>query len=278
MVRQLAASGVSVRAALHYPDHDAESRAAAVDYVEVDFLRPETLATAFRGVDKAVLITPEESSMVAMTRRLVEAAQQAEVKHLVRVSFIHADQGIGGPLLAWHREAEEIVAASSVPSTTLRPNSYMQNFLTMYAPSIYVRGAFSTPMGAGRISYIDARDVADAAVKVLLDDGHEDAVYELTGPESLSHEEIAAILTREVGQPIRYVDVGNDEACAALHRRGASDALVEALCDLWLAMRRGEFARLEADVADLLGRPPRRFADFVREHVRELRVSPSARP
>ena len=277
MVRQLAAAGVNVRAALHYPDHDAEGRAAAVDYVEVDFERPDTLETAFRGVDKAVLITPEETSMVAMTRALVQAAERADVKHLVRVSFIRAGQGVGGRLLAWHREAEEIVAASPVPSTILRPNSYMQNFVTMYAPSIFVRGAFFTPMGSGRISYIDARDVADAAMSVLLGEGHENAVYELSGPEALSHVEIADMLTREAGQAIRYVDVGEDEACAALHRRGASDELIEALCELWLAMRHDEFAAPEPGTEQLLGRPPRRFQDFVREHAKEIRVSPTAR-
>jgi uncharacterized protein YbjT (DUF2867 family) len=277
MVRELAAAGVSVRAALHYPDHDPESRAAAVDYVEVDFDRPDTLETAFRGIDKAVLITPEETTMVAMTRRLVQAAERADVKHVVRVSFIHADKGVGGPLLAWHREAEKIVTESPVPSTILRPNSYMQNFLTMYAPSIHVRGSFYTPMGSGRISYIDARDVAGVAVRVLLSGGHEGAVYDLAGPESLTHDEIAAVLTRETGQAIRYIDVGENEACAALHRRGASDALVEALCELWLAMRRNEFAAPQPGVQDILGRPTRRFDEFVREHVHEVRVSPTAR-
>ncbi len=277
MVRQLAAAGAKVRAALHYPDHDAESRAAAVDFVEVDFERPATLETAFRGIDKAVLITPEETTMVAMTESLVQAAERAGVRHLVRVSFLHADRGTGGRLLAWHREAEEVVAASAIPSTILRPNSYMQNFLTMYAPSILVRGAFFTPMGEGRISYVDARDVADAAVRVLLEDGHEGAVYALTGSERLSHVEIAEILSREAGQQIKYLDVGENEACVALHRRGASDELVEALCELWLAMRRDEFATPETGLEGLLGRPPRRFVDFVHEHAGEVRVSPTAR-
>ena len=277
MVRQLTAAGVKVRAALHYPDHEAESRASAVDSVEVDFERAETLETAFRDIDRAILITPEETTMVGMTERLVRAAERAGVRHLVRVSFLHAEAGTGGPLLAWHREAEEVVTASAIPSTILRPNSYMQNFLTMYAPSILVSGAFFTPMGEGRISYVDARDVADVAVRVLLEEGHAGAAYALTGSEPLSHVKIAEILSAEARQAIRYVDVGDDEACAALHRRGASDELVEALCDLWLAMRRDEFAAPEPGLESLLGRPPRRFADFVHEHAGEVRVSPTAR-
>ncbi len=277
MVRQLAAAGASVRAAVHYPDREAESRVGRVDFVEVDFARPDTLDTAFEGVDEAVLITPEDAQMVAMTANLVRSAERSGVKHLVRVSFLHAGTGVGGALLEWHREAEEIVTASSIPCVILRPNSYMQNFQTMYAPSIYVRGAFFTPMGAGRISYIDARDVADAAVQIVLQGERDDRAYSLTGPEPLGHEQIAAILTREVGQPIRYVDVGEDDACLALRRRGASEELIEALCELWLAMRRDAFATATGDFEELTGRPPRGFVEFVREQVATLRVSPTAR-
>jgi uncharacterized protein YbjT (DUF2867 family) len=276
MTRRLRDAGARVRAAIHYPDHDAESRAVAVDYVEVDLERPETLDTAFAGVDKAVLITPEETSMVDMTRNLVAAAERAGVGFLVRVSFIHAGTGIGGPLLAWHREAEAIVSGSPIPSAILRPNSYMQNFLTMYRPSILTRGAFYTPMGRGRISYVDGRDVADAAAEILLAGGHEDATYSLTGPGSLTHDEIADILSSETGQQIRYVDIGENDACVALHRRGASPRLVQALCELWLAMRHDAFAATADGVQKVTARAPRTFADFVREHRDEIRVSPTA--
>ena len=278
MVRRLAATaGVRVRAASHYPDREADSRADAVDFVEVAFDDPGTLDTAFAGIDKAVLITPEDVRMVRMTDHLVRSAERAGVKRLVRVSFINAGDGESGPLLTWHKEAEEIVAASSIPSTFLRPNSYMQNFLTMYAPSIFVRGAFFTPMGCGRISYIDARDVADAGIEALMADGHEGKGYDLTGPASLAHDEIAEILSREIGQQISYVDVGEDDACAVLERRGASPALVEALCDLWKAMRHDAFSATSDGFERLTGRSPRSFDDFVRDHHAELRVSPTAR-
>lgn len=282
MVRQLAAAGAPVRGAVHYPDHDAEGRVGRVDFVEVDFDRPDTLDTAFKGIDQAVLITPEETTMVVQTRHLVQAAERAGVRHLVRVSFLHAGHA-GGPLLDWHMEAERVVRESAIPSTILRPNSYMQNFLTMYGPSIFVRGAFFTPMGGGRISYIDARDVADAAVQVLLlaagaaRERADDRVYSLTGPRPLPHDEIAEILTGVVGQPIRYVDIGEEDACVALRRRGASEDLVEAVCELWMAMRHDEFATTTGDFEELTGRPPRSFEEFVREHASELRVSPTAR-
>jgi uncharacterized protein YbjT (DUF2867 family) len=278
MVRRLAArDGVRVRAASHFPDREADTRADAVDFVEVDFDGPETLDVAFRGIDKAVLITPEDVNMVRMTERLVRAAERAGVSRLVRVSFINAGTGIGGRLLDWHREAETIVAASPIPSVCLRPNSYMQNFLTMYAPSIFVRGAFYTPMGNGRISYIDARDVADAGVEALLGDDHAGEVFDLTGPVALAHDEIAEMLSAEIGRSIGYVDVGEDHACAVLERKGASPALVEALCELWMAMRHDAFAATGDGFERLTGRRPRDFGQFVRDHRSEFAVSPTAR-
>jgi uncharacterized protein YbjT (DUF2867 family) len=277
MVRRLKAAGAEVRAATHYPDREDEARAEAVDYVQVDLLRPETLTTAFRGVERAVFITPEHPQMVEMTANLVAAAENAGLQHIVRISFMNAGTGVGGPLLEWHRQAEEVVAASSIPSTHLRPNSYMQNFLTMYAPSIFVRGAFYTPMGRGRISYIDARDVADAAVAILLGHAPGGGTYSLTGLEPLAHDEIARVLSEETGQAIKYVDVGEDDACLALHRRGAAPELVEALCELWLAMRADDFAPTATGLQDLTGRVPLSFVDFVREHRTEIRVSGAAR-
>ncbi len=275
IVKRLRAAGAPVRAAAHYPDKDAADRHEPVDWVEVDFNRRDTLAAAFSDVKKAVLITPEDVAMVCQTAELLDAARAAGVEHVVRVSFQHAgEDGTGGPLLAWHREAEKLVEESGMDYTILRPNSYMQNFVTTYAPSIHLKDAFFTPMGQGRISYVDALDVGDVAVAVLLGSGHEGKTYSLTGPDSLLHEEIAEILTREVGRPIRYVDVGEDDACNALHRRGVPPEVTAVLCELWLDMRRGKFAPVADGVEVVIGRKPTSFEEFARGHRAEFSLSP----
>ena len=275
IVKRLLAAGAQVRAAAHHPDRGAADRHDPVDWIEIDFNRRDTLAPAFRGVEKVVLITPEDVAMVCQTAELLDAARAAGVSHVVRLSFVNAgDDGVGGPLLAWHREAEKAVEESGIPYTILRPNSYMQNFVTTYAPSIHLKDAFFTPMGKGRISYVDALDVADAAVEVLLGGGHEGKTYSLTGPDSLLHDEIAEILTREVGRPIRYVDVGEDEACTALHRRGVPPEVTAVLCELWLDMRRGKFAPVADGVEVVTGRKPTTFERFARDHKAEFSLSP----
>jgi uncharacterized protein YbjT (DUF2867 family) len=95
MVKRLLAAGAHVRAAAHYPDRGAADRHDPVDWVEMDFNRRDTLAPAFRGVEKAVLITPEDVAMVCQTAELLDAARAGS--RVVRVSFLNAiDDGAGG--------------------------------------------------------------------------------------------------------------------------------------------------------------------------------------
>jgi uncharacterized protein YbjT (DUF2867 family) len=146
MARRLQAAGAHVRTTTHLPSHAVGGAMGAG--VAVDFRRPESLGPAFAGIDKAVLITPEESTMVSMTENLIVAARRAQVSHVVLVSFLHADSRAGGTLLGWHRRAEEVVMASGVLSTCLRPNYYMQNFLSAWLPRPHLaaaRSATSTP-------------------------------------------------------------------------------------------------------------------------------------
>ena len=283
MVRQLAAAGASVRAAVHYPDRDAESRVGR-RRLRGGRLRParHTGRPPSADVDKAVLITPEEAQMVAMTANLVQAAERAACSTWCASPSSTPAPASAAGFLAWHREAEELVTASPVPSTILRPNSYMQNFLTMYAPSIYVRGAFFTPMGAGRISYIDARDVADAAVRRAA--GRRSRGRRVRARRARSRSSSRArsrhILTPRGGaaHPLRRRGRRRGLRRAAPARRlgGAHRGPVRAVAGH--APRRVRGAASPA-TRELLGRPPRRFAD-VRARARGARCASrrTARP
>ncbi len=261
IVSRLQAAGARVRSALHLVGDAGGAR--ATEHVAIDFLRPETLDVAFSGIDAAVLITPEDSSMIAMTANLVAAAERADVSRIAYMSFLHADSGTGGPLLAWHRRAERVVAASALPSTCLRPNYYMQNFLSAHVPA--------ASLGGGSVSYLDASDVADAVVRVVMSGGYEDRTFSLTGPRALSVEEVAELLKGELGPVFSYAGRGWEEACLQ-GRRSAQSVLTQALCEFWVAASEGLFATITSDFEQLTGRQPKRFETFVREHRGELRA------
>ncbi|MGO8683502.1 MAG: SDR family oxidoreductase [Thermoleophilia bacterium] len=97
IVNQLRVAGVRVRAVSHYADRTAYSHTAANEYVEVDFRRPETLATAFSGIDKVVIVTPETADMADMTAHLVKAAEHADVRLISGCQCCAPEPGLAVP-------------------------------------------------------------------------------------------------------------------------------------------------------------------------------------
>ena len=128
------------------------------------------------------LLTPQVPETVAQVRAAVAAARACGVRRIVRQSLCHADTG-RDTLSRWHREAEAVIAASGLAYTFLRPNSFMQNFVTIYSPAIRGEDRFRLPLGSAAMSSVDVRDVAAAATAVLIDEVDDD-VYTLTGPEA----------------------------------------------------------------------------------------------
>lgn len=255
VVRRLAGAGFSVRGTTRLPRGVAGGEAE--ENVPLDFLMPETLTQAFASADAAVIITPEDSTMVSMTANLVAAAERTGCPRLVLVSFLQADSGPISPLMEWHLETERIARDSPIASTCLRPNYYMQNWLLAHAPP--------ASLGAGRVSYVDARDVAEVVVRVLSEPGHEGKTYSLTGPRALSTQEVAEVLKDEPGAPIDSPGLGWQHVCFDERRSGHS-LLLQALCEHWIAASENHFATVTSDVERLTEHAPRDFLSFVRDH------------
>src|SRR5439155_6799006 len=109
----------------------------------------------------------------------------------------------GSEILRQHGETDELLKASGVPWTILRPNSFHQNLLWS-AASIRERGEFHLPLRDARQSLVDVRDLAAVAERALTEPGHEGKTYDFTGPESLSYADVAATLSAVRGRPVRY--------------------------------------------------------------------------
>jgi uncharacterized protein YbjT (DUF2867 family) len=147
----------------------------------------------------------------------------------------------------------------------------MQNFVTLYRPSIMALGSFRLPLGQGRVSYVDVRDVAAVAVEALLRGGLNGRRLDLTGPVAASHDEVAAALSAATGRSIRYVDEIGSDARVCLERVGKGEQLPAALEELWASVRAGELAAVTPTVEQVLGRPPIDLATFAADHRRLFR-------
>ena len=262
LTAMLQSAGALVRAAVHHRDDLVPEEDLDVDRVYLDFAAPDTLLAAMQDVEVLYLLTPQVPQTVAQVRAAVEAARTCGVRRIVRQSLCHADTG-RDTLSGWHREAEAVVAASGLAFTILRPNSFMQNFVTIYGPAIRDDDCFRLPLGAAAMSSVDVRDVAAAATAVLMDEVDAD-VFTLTGPAALTGVEMAAALSGISGRPITYVDEPEDAG------RPSSDetqrVVDAALREFGREMRAGRLATVTGDVERLTGRPAISFEQFLADH------------
>ncbi|HXG64100.1 MAG TPA: SDR family oxidoreductase [Blastocatellia bacterium] len=260
VVRQLSATDAEIRIAARRPTSD-NSRAEAV---ALDLDRPETFGPALDGVDKLFLLPPNLSNGEEINR-FVDAAKQAGVRHIVKLSSLGIDREPQYTFGKLHKAMEQYIEASGVPYTFLRPNFFMQNYLTM--PTIKEQGAIFHSLGDARTSHIDVRDIAAVAVAALTGSEHEGKRYELTGPEALSEYDVAAILSKITGRTINYVVVPEEAVRQSLQDAGTPDALVAGLMDLFAFQKAGHAAFVTSDVENVLGRKPISFEQFARDHV-----------
>jgi uncharacterized protein YbjT (DUF2867 family) len=260
-VAALKAKGVDLKVGSRSPEK-AEALGAAA--VELDWDRPETLPAAVAGVEKAFLLTPVTNQLESLTRAFVDAAKQAGVRHVVKLSVI----GAGPESIALGRQhgaGEEAIQSSGLDWTMLQPTSFAQNFVNYYGVDPARDSTVSLPLGDGKASWIDARDVAEVTAAVLTEDGHQGKTYVLTGPTALSVEEALATLSEALGHTYTYVDVSEDESRRAMDEDGIPAWLIDAYSELNAVIKNGYASGVAPGMKEVLGRDGRTFAEFARD-------------
>jgi uncharacterized protein YbjT (DUF2867 family) len=264
VVRRLLARGRYVMAGTHETARARADFGRTVEVIELDYDDPDTYEPALRWADRVLLIPPpfEARADERLIPFLTEAVT-AGASHIVLLSGMGIEGFEHVPL---HR-VERRVRESGVAYTLLRPNWYMQNFLSPWlADPIAEKGAFALSTGEGAISFVDARDVMDAATEVLCTSAHYNAELTLTGPAALTHQQVARLLSYAAGREIRYTPVDSSRMRRLLKDAGWPTEELDVAIGLFRRMREGDRAEVTDDLARLLDRPPRSFADFATEH------------
>nr|MBO2507969.1 NAD(P)-dependent oxidoreductase [Bacillota bacterium] len=241
-------------------------RRRGVDVRRGDFDRPETLKDAFAGADRMLMIstTGDNETRIRQHLNAVAAAREAGVGFIAYTSVANAGRSTLS-LAEVHRATEEAIRRSGIPFCFLRNNWYLENELgTIQA---VVNGApWLTSAGSGRVGWAPRRDYAHAAAAVLTGEGHENTVYELSGPPRTYDDlasELAAVLGREV--PVQHVD---DAAYAdSLRKAGLPEPAVAMIVGIQQAIRQGALDVESEDFARVLGRPLTPIRDALREMI-----------
>ncbi|MBV0923638.1 SDR family oxidoreductase [Halomicroarcula limicola] len=259
---ELAERDAVVRAATRSPPGDG----SADEWVAFDFGKPETWGAALEGVDAVFLLRPPEMSQVGRAREFVDAAARVDAEHCVVLSVLGADRN---PLLP-HRRIERHVESSGLSYTHLRPSFFTQNLLEVHGDA-FARGEIPVPAGDGETSFVDARDVGAVAAVALTESGHENAAYDLTGPDALTYDEVAAIAEDVLGHPVEYTDPSLPSFVLREVRRGRPLAFALVMSGIYTTARLGLAGRVTDDVYRVLGQEPRSVRAFFEDYAAAFR-------
>ena len=265
LVTQLSGAGYPVRALTRNLDKAAKFK-GGIEIVAGDLDDEESLVKAMYGVERFFLITAN----TRQDRNALAAAIKAGATHVVKISTQEAGwssvQGHGH----WHKEREDLIRASGLKWTFLRPSMYMSFALT-WAKSIQTDNAIYAAGGQGEIGSVDPWDVAAVAKAALTAPGHENAAYELTGPELLSLDDMAAVLSKVTDRPIRRVAITEAGQGEIFAKMGLPPYVVAGLVETFSLIRAGRFAYLTEDIERVTGAPARTFEMWAREHAAPFR-------
>jgi NAD(P)H dehydrogenase (quinone) len=242
-----------------------------------DFDKPESLARAFVGADKMLLI----STLAVGPRRqrqhraAIEAAVAAGVKHIVYTSSVGIHPRNPSLAVADHVFTEDLLRRSGAAFTFLRDAQYAEVIATMLAPMALQTGQLVMSAGEGCMPFVSKQDCIASAAAVLTTPGHEGAVYEITGPALYTFREAAALTAEIGGHPVEYLSVSHEEKLAFFDAAGIPREYVEGETNsdgtgVWgseemvsyeRAIRQGYFSICSRHVEMLTGRPARSLRD-----------------
>lgn len=273
IVRELSKRGEPTRAAVHTESKASRIAEANVELFEMDFADKASIDAALKGIEKVYLLTPFSPGQVEMAGFFIDRAVEAGVRYIVRQSAAGADtEAI--TLFRGHRMAEVRIEESGIPYTHLRPNSFMQNFVTFFADSIRTSGKIYIPLKTAAVSYIDARDIASVAATLLAGDIKEERLnraYALTGPEAISMDGVAASISRASGRPVQYADISPADARSGMKSAGLPDWAIESMMELYEFQREGRAQQVTGAVEEISGHSPLSFEDFARDNAAAFR-------
>ena len=235
----------------------------AADQVQLDLRNHEGLRTAFNGVDRAFFLSPPGyTNQDVLLTPLIDEAKARGLKKVVLMSAMGANADENAPL----RKVERRLEASGLAYNIIRPNWFMQNFNTFWLQGIRSAGQIFLPVGAAKGSFIDARDIAAVAARLLTSDTFANRDFDLTGSLALDHNEVAAILTQASGKPIGFTDIPPDAMLTALKEAGLPQDYAEFLLVILGYFKAGYAERTTDHVQEITGQAPRTLAQYASDY------------
>ena len=248
------------------PESLADFAAKGVRVRAADFDDEASLAKAFAGATRLLIVSTDAldrpGRRLEQHLRAVSAAKSAGIKHIVYTSMPDPKVDSPIPFAGDHRGTEEAIAASGIAHAILRNSWYMENLL-MSLPGALASGQWVVASGQGKTSHTAREDQARAAAAVLASGSVNSATYTLTGPEALSAEETAKIVSEVVGKPLQVVHVSPDQLKEGMIAHGVPDFLAPLFVSFDVNALEGNIDMVTDAINALSGTAPQTLRQWV---------------
>ena len=236
---------------------------ASAEIRQMVYANTPEVVEALQGIDVLLMVSArEDPDRVKDHKSFLDAAKLAGVQHIVYTSFYGADDQATFTLSRDHAQTEAYIKELGFSYTFLRDNFYLDFLIDMALENGEIRG----PAGSGLVSAVARKDTSRVAAEILLNPKKwENQTLNLTGPEDLSMEEIVALLSKETGNSIRYVDETLEEAYESRKKWPAETWEYDAWVSTYTAIKVGEQAGVSTDVEKVLGHPASSLLDILKD-------------
>lgn len=236
---------------------------ASAETRRMSYVNTPEVVEALKGIDVLLMVSARENpERVEEHKSFLEAAKLAGVQHIVYTSFYGADEKATFTLSRDHAKTEAYIKELGFTYTFLRDNFYLDFLLDIALENGEIRG----PAGSGKVSAVARKDTSSVAAEILLHAKKwENQTLNLTGPEDLSMKEIVALLSKETGKAIAYVDETVEEAYESRKKWPAQTWEYDAWVSTYTAIKAGEQAGVSTDIEKVLGHPASSLLDTLRD-------------
>lgn len=266
-------TGLKVRAVTR--DADAAALPDGVEVVEGDPSRPDTIADLLDGVT-AVFLHPRAVGTSAV--ELLRLARARGATRVVALSAMNVDDPLAEQPSRYrgdrNKEAEDAAVGSGLPWVSLRPSFFAHNTVLTWSAQVQAGDVVRGPYAAFAEAPLHELDLAAVGVRALISDELVGRKLDLTGPQSLSHEEMVATIGGVIGRRLRYQEIAPEAAEQGMIAHAFPEPFVKALMGRY-ARQVGQSAPLTDEVEEILGRPARTYAEWVVDHTDAFRAPAS---
>lgn len=265
LLKKMSASDIAV--SVPHPEKAAALEEQGIEVRLGNYDDPASLEKAFAGASKLLLISSpslDDSKRVRQHATAIEVAKQVGVGQIVYTSVAYAEQ-VGMTLAQVHLATEHALRTTGIPYTILRNAFYTHIFVNPGIKEAVERGELVTSTGSGKLNTATRSNYALAAATVLVEEGHENKVYELTAPQPWNFDELAQLLTEVSGKKVVHRSVSNSEIGIELKKSGMPQDFIPFQTQLYRAIANGDFATASGDLQKLIGSALTPLQESVRE-------------